>query len=103
MVKTTEYFEFAKKEFPKLRLLTAAIVMKHGANHPELKEVRQIFSKVNKATRVAKRSGVVNEEISKSFQELQSITNNYKIPSDACEGYKTTYQLLEQANDALNA
>jgi iron-sulfur cluster repair protein YtfE (RIC family) len=48
MVKTTEYFEFAKKEFPKLRLLTAAIVMQHGANHPELKEVPKYFRKLIK-------------------------------------------------------
>lgn len=67
-----------------------AIAKVHGSNHPEVHDVKEIYANMyNK---------VENDDtnLDAEFEELRKVTNNYEIPSDACETYTAVYQNLEK-------
>ncbi|KAF1301844.1 hypothetical protein [Enterococcus sp. JM9B] len=82
--------EFIEEEFPKLAFFTDRILKVHGGHHPELAEVRELFVAMKDKTRLNPEADVTNE-----LTRLAQVTNNYEVPEDACEGYRTTYQLLQ--------
>lgn len=83
---------FIQAEFPKLDYFTQQIVKVHGAHHPELAEVRELFVAITAKLQ----NDLDAADLSPEFQQLQAVTDNYAIPDDACEAYQATYQLLHQ-------
>lgn len=82
---------FIEAEFPKLNFFTRQIVKVHGANHPELAEVRELF-----VAMVQKLQADLQADLTPEFQQLRRVTQNYRVPEDACGAYQATYELLEQ-------
>lgn len=80
---------FIKEEFPKLNFFTRQILKVHGKNHPELKEVRALFEQMQEKIKT-------NQSVAPELTQLETVTNRFTPPEDACEGYKTTYDLLQQ-------
>ncbi|MFD0897855.1 hypothetical protein [Loigolactobacillus binensis] len=90
--------EFIATEFPKLNFYTSQILKVHGAHHPELANVRELF--VDMATKIdADPAADVNPDLDK----LASVTNNYLIPEDGCEAYQATYVLLHEFQQLARA
>ncbi|WP_225420389.1 hypothetical protein [Lapidilactobacillus bayanensis] len=83
--------EFIEAEFPKLNFFTTQIVKVHGAHHPELAEVRELF-----VAMVAKLQHDLQADLTPEFKRLQTVTDDYRVPADACGAYQATYQLLQQ-------
>lgn len=82
---------FIAAEFPKLNYFTQQIVKVHGAHHPELAEVRELF-----VAMTDKLEADLQADLTPEFEQLQAVTDNYAIPADACEAYQATYELLHQ-------
>jgi len=105
----------------------------HGANHPELHEIKRIFLEIGgeltvhmkkeefvlfpfikkleraRGTKLPVSSplfGTVSNPVSmmktdhavegEKFKRIAALTNNYKLPPDACNTYALTYQLLKE-------
>ena len=67
------------KELDKILPVVARV---HGDNHPELQQVVTCYE-------------AIKENPSKEgFEKLREVTQNYKIPEDACPTYTKAYQNL---------
>lgn len=64
----------------------------HGKNHPELTRVRELTEAIAEAQNPA--------AVAELFGELRSITDDYAIPADACEGFTAAYDALQAADRA---
>ncbi|WP_428910624.1 hypothetical protein [Niallia sp. Krafla_26] len=95
---TLTFSEEVNEHFPLLAQYTPVLVRVHGKNHPELAQVRDIFTEMN--TKVQENILV---DLSTEFNELRRITNNYSIPSDGCETYAATYQMLKAVDKAYHS
>lgn len=80
---------FVETQFPKLDFFTRQIVKVHGGRHPELSKVRELFEQLKTKAQAG------NLDFRPEFTELETVTNNYVVPGDACEAYRATYELLE--------
>ncbi|MDO5375631.1 MAG: hypothetical protein Q4F01_05520 [Staphylococcus rostri] len=76
-----------------LDLYTNAITKEHGQNHPEVFEVRKLYL----AMQHKMDNG--NWEMQDELEQLAAITNNFAIPSDACETLTQTYQMFQKLNE----
>lgn len=65
----------------------------HGENHPEMTRVREITEELQRSDNLISTAAL--------FAELRDVTNNYAIPSDACEAVEETYKSLRKADTAL--
>lgn len=74
--------------------LAPILVRVHGANHPELAQVRDLTQQLTESTDVNTTASL--------FTQLREVTDNYTVPSDGCEAYVSTYEAL-QAADAAQA
>ena len=81
---------FIEKEFSKLDFFTDRIVKVHGAHHPELSDVRELFVRIKAKTEEDPCANVSSE-----LAQLAEVTHGYEVPADACEGYRTTYDCCE--------
>lgn len=72
--------------------LAPILVRVHGANHPELTQVRDLTLELTQSTG--------SETTSKLFTQLRDVTKNYTVPSDGCEAYVSTYEALRAADAA---
>ncbi|MHC5268970.1 hypothetical protein ACYSNO_07315 [Enterococcus sp. LJL98] len=72
--------------------LTRTIEKVHGANHPELIEVRQLFLAMQEEQAQTK-------EYEVRMARLREVTNHYTPPADACQAYQRTYQMLKEMDD----
>lgn len=97
---TFTFSEVVNELFPLLAQFTPVLVRVHGKNHPELTQVRDVFAEMNSKV---KESGSNQIDLSVEFYELRKITSNYSIPSDGCETYAATYQMLESADKAYHS
>ena len=43
-----------------------------------------------------------HEKVSKTFKKIAELTNNYKIPENACISFKVLYLKLQQFEELLN-
>lgn len=89
------FAELVKEEFPVIGRYTPILVRVHGEAHPELASVLAVFKKINKAVYEKK---LDEPELGAYFQELREITQDYLLPSDACETYIETYNMLARAD-----
>jgi len=96
----SEFNQIVKKHFSKLKFFTLAITRAHGENHPEVFEVRKLFKSINKKV---KKSKPDKPNLDEEFVQLRKVTNNYLIPGDACDVYKSTYKMLEDVDKAYQA
>lgn len=80
------------ENFPTLKKMTPIVARVHGAGHPELAEVRDIFQNINKKVQTSEAP-----DLKMDFEQLRTVTDNYEVPADGCEAYTTTYELLEEA------
>jgi len=89
--------EIKKDRFPTLEQYVPIVARVHGEHHPEFHEVRKIFDAINKKI---KEAGSERPELSEEFSELRAITDNYKVPGDACEAYEAVYNMLAEVDKA---
>lgn len=61
----------------------------HGAHHPELTHVREITQAIAGTTDDAR--------LAEYYSELRTITDNYTVPEDACEGFESHYRALQES------
>lgn len=74
--------------------LAPILVRVHGANHPELTQVRDLTLQLADSTDAETNASL--------FARLRDITDGYTVPSDGCEAFTSTYEAL-QAADAAQA
>ena len=67
----------------------------HGSHHPELTRVREITEELQHTDETTHTMTL--------FQELRTVTEDYKIPEDVCEAFEATYHALERADQQLTA
>ncbi len=124
---------FLRKSLPDLVFYTRKIANVHGSNHPELVEVADLFSQINRELLVhmkkeedvlfpavkdlfdnnsEKSKAIIRKEINGILSEhefaggamdsINTITNGYKLPGDACNSYRLTFDLLENFENDLH-
>jgi len=92
--------EAKKRNFMKLKLFMPIVERVHGENHPEFYDVRKLFNEINVKSKKAKSK---KPELDNEFKQLRKITDNYTVPSDACESYKAVYNMLAEVDKAYQA
>ena len=93
---TTTFKVYAKKAFPELDKFTRTIEKVHGENHPELREVRQLFLTIQDKTH---KDDFTRAMLTSDIARLQSLTANYTPPADACQAYQKTYVMLKALDE----
>lgn len=97
MSKQINFNEVKKNQFPKLEQIVPIVERVHGEHHPEFHEVRKIFDTINEKS---KEAGLERPELNEEFTKLREITDNYKVPGDACEAYESVYNMLAEIDKA---
>lgn len=116
---------FIRRESPRIEGLLAKVVNRHGANHPELNEMQDIFGAMSQelAMHLMKEEQVLfplierllmggpapmplhcpisrmfeeHEDAGELLQSLRRLTSNYTPPPEACMSYRALYQALEE-------
>lgn len=127
------HHSYIRKSVPELSFYTSKIANVHGENHPELKNVAELFDKLGKELLhhivseeedlfpAIKRSLANKKEGDASIidfhiiqmeneheaagcimHEINKITNAYRVPSDGCNTYAVTFNMLEQFEKDLH-
>ncbi|MGX7205565.1 iron-sulfur cluster repair di-iron protein, ric [Enterococcus pingfangensis] len=91
MSKTSSYLNENRE---KLALYTTAITRAHGANHPEVFEVKKIYDTIWDQLQTEGPEA----NLTSGFNQLRATTNNYEIPSDVCQTFEATYKMLAEAD-----
>lgn len=94
----TTFKSIVAENFPTLEKMTPIVAQVHGEGHPELAEVRDIFQNMNNKVQTSEEA-----DLNMDFEQLRTVTDNYEVPSDGCEAYTTTYELLEEADKAYHS
>jgi regulator of cell morphogenesis and NO signaling len=67
--------------------------------NPTFKDVvREIFQDMKNKVQSSE-----EVDLDPDFEQLRMVTDNYEVPSDGCEAYTTTYEMLEEADKAYHA
>jgi len=104
---------FTRTELGRLRPLIAKVVGKHGASHPELTKISELFGALDAdlTPHLAKEEQILfpmmqqnadacgpiavmeeeHEEVGKLLRELRSVTRDYTPPDDACTSFRVLY------------
>lgn len=94
------FSQVIKNEFPLLKQYIPVLARVHGEGHPELAQVGdlflQIYSKVEE-------KDLDKLDLSKEFEALRNITDNYLVPEDGCETYAASYEMLELADKVYHS
>ncbi len=94
---TKNFFEIMDKNHAKLNMYSKALTKVHGGTHPEVFDVRHLFERIDTELKEANQAEI-NLDI--EFESLRQVTNNYTIPTGACEAFKGVYQMLAEADQA---
>lgn len=126
------HHKFVTHNLPQIVFYTEKIAQVHGTNHPELVETAYLFGRINDELlqhldneekvlfpaikemvrdRSDKRN-IIHSEITRMWGEhdfaggamddINVITSGYKLPHDACNTYRVTFQLLQKFEDDLH-
>lgn len=95
-----KFLQVIKNEFPLLKQYTPVLARVHGEGHPELAQVRDLFSQIYSKV---KENDLDKIDLSEEFKELRKITDNYSVPEDGCETYEASYKMLELADKAYHS
>lgn len=90
----TTFNEVKDQVFPKLNQFLPIVERVHGPHHKEIYEVGALY------VRLRDKVNSGDNEIQEEFNELQKVTDHYKVPSDVCESYEAVYQMLEALDHA---
>ncbi|MFI3124079.1 iron-sulfur cluster repair di-iron protein, ric [Streptococcus suis] len=82
-----------------LDLYTTTITRAHGANHPEVFQVRDLYQ-IIKEKAISDQSQL---DLDQEFASLDQITQHYFIPDDVCQTFAGTYQMLAEARHLYQA
>jgi regulator of cell morphogenesis and NO signaling len=122
---------FIRRESPRIEGLLAKVVNRHGANHPELNEMQDVFGAMSQelAMHLMKEEQVLfplierliagapapmplhcpvsrmfeeHEDAGELLQSLRRLTSNYTPPPEACMSYRALYQALEEFEHDLH-
>lgn len=94
------FAEVKEKNFDRLNQFTPIVARVHGDNHPEFREVRELWDSIYKKTET---SGSEKPELDAEFTQLREVTDNYTVPSDVCESYEAVYNMLEEVDAGYQA
>lgn len=123
-----KHHSYLRESLPKALELLTTILRVHGANHRELFDVYKLFgtlktdleqhllkeetllfpafeNEVENKDNIQKVSTeIINEHeaAGEILSELRRVTNNYELPSDACQTFQKAYKLLEEIEDDLH-
>lgn len=87
--------DFLNENGEQLDLYTEAITRAHGRNHPEVFEVRDIY------TDISQKVDRGDENLTADFNKLTEITHNFAIPGDVCPVFKATYHSLAEMRQLI--
>lgn len=119
------HHQYLKEELPRVTMLVNKIAGVHGANHPELAEVRQWFGRLSDellghlpkeerilfpAIRRMEQSGgegahvmapiqvmeAEHESAGQALEKLRELTHGYAVPADGCRTYQATMEALAE-------
>ncbi len=133
------HHHYIVESVPKINGHLLKVVEEHGDNHPELKEINELFSvaskelqlhmmkeekilfpyikqmvqvKEGKAKKEAPYFGTVenpirmmeeeHDGVGEIFKKIRGLSNNYKVPSDACATYNLTVNELREFEEDLH-
>lgn len=114
------HHSFIREKGPDLRGYLNKIMRVHGVNHPELKEIYELFNEIHeeilihlieeeKTFLIEKAYSEINdiqkqniihtiksalddhEMIGQQIKKIINLSNNYKLPEDACNTYKLAF------------
>ncbi|MDD3998077.1 MAG: hypothetical protein PHH86_10255, partial [Sphaerochaetaceae bacterium] len=90
----------AKQQYLKtLKQYIPIVARVHGANHPELQKVRDIFDTIMQKDRD---SGNKKPDLHEELLTLRETTHDYLIPQDACESFEAVYRMLAEIDEAYH-
>ena len=93
-------YDLAKQQYVKtLKQYIPIVARVHGANHPELQKVRDIFDAIMQKDRDSNNN---KPELHEEFGTLRQITHDYLIPQDACESFEAVYHMLSEIDEAYH-
>lgn len=83
------------KHIEELELIVPIVARVHGEAHPELAEVKVLFDELV--------ANVDNDEFKKEelFTKMNTITDGFAIPSDACNTYASMYNALKEISETV--
>lgn len=84
--------KFANDQFERLDLYTTVIVRAHGDKHPEFRDIRSSFEKIQEKYRKI-------TDLTSEYQTLREVTNDYTVPADTCETTESTFDLLKKSDE----
>jgi regulator of cell morphogenesis and NO signaling len=122
------HHSYLRQALPESMEILGTVLRVHGRNHIELFRVYQLFGKLktdleqhllkeetmlfpalsqendtdDEILQLTKM--IINEHVAAGdiLSELRQITNNYELPSDACETYQRAYELLKEIEGDLH-
>lgn len=77
-----------KEQIVVLDKVLPTVVRVHGKEHPELSSIMDAYGKF----KVSYENGKGEEELA----EIRKLSNNYTLPSDACEAYTKVYKAFSE-------
>lgn len=89
--------EVLSKHLDRLNQYVPIVAKVHGGTHPEFYDVKKQFDKINEKLKVSD-----SPDLTKEFEELRRITDNYTVPLDVCESYEAVYKMLEEVDTEYN-
>lgn len=122
------HHSYLRKALPEIAELLGIILREHGKSHPELFQVYCLFGKqktdleqhllkeetmlfpalanrkTSKEELISLTKGIIDEHVSAedALAKLREVTDNYRIPSDVCETFIKTYEMLEEVEKDLH-
>lgn len=81
--------KFIAEEFPKLEFFYQIDCEGPRATAPWISQVRALFVQLRDKALAG------NFDFSSELSQMESVTNHYAVPQDACEAYQATYELLD--------
>lgn len=126
-----EHHSYVRRSLPELVFYTRKIAGVHGANHPELSEIADLIEVINNELllHLNEEEEVLFPAIKKLFgsnsaepdikniissligehesaggamDSINAMTDGYKLPADACNSYRMTFELLKKFEDDLH-
>ena len=120
------HHEYLRKALPETYALFLKVLRVHGAHHPELYPAFKLFGNLKteleqhlireetilfpeiaelneeKVQKLAKEIKEEHESAGELLDQLQAVTNNYALPSDACASFTNLYASLKEIEDDIH-
>lgn len=120
-----KHHTYTREKIPEITQYSQKIAKVHGKNHPELIEVNKIFKEIGEELlghlekeeqalfpHIKNSDKIVegpihameheHEIIGEQLKKIREITDNYKLPENACNTFRVTFKLLEEFEDDIH-